>query len=75
MHSSSLSWRYIKENLNIKATIHKTEGLLKWPIFYLRHLKYCHATWKTYVYKINQVELDGISANMAAKVQTVKSHI
>ena len=40
MHSSLLSWRerFLK-NLRIKVVMRKTEGLVKWKIFYLIHIK------------------------------------
>ena len=45
MHSSLLSWRgsFLK-NLNIKAVIYKTEGLVNFKIVYFRHIKIlsCH---------------------------------
>ena len=50
----------------------KTEGLVKCPIIYLRHIKYCYATWKAYVDKTHKFVLDGISENMDALVQTDK---
>ena len=50
MYLSLLSWceRNLK-NLKIKAVIHKTEGLVKWPILYLRQIKYFHITCEAYV--------------------------
>ena len=40
MHSSSLSWRdRYPKNSNIKVVTRKTEGLVKYPINYLRHIK------------------------------------
>ena len=44
-HSSLLSWRKrFWKHTYIKSAMHKTEGLLKWPIVYLRHIKIlsCH---------------------------------
>ena len=50
IHSSLLSWRdrYYK-NSNIKAKILKTEGLGKKKITYMKHIKYSHATWASYL--------------------------
>ena len=46
MQSSLLSWRehYLK-NLKITFVTRKTEGLMKLPTVYLRHIKIRHATW------------------------------
>ena len=46
--------------------MHKTEGLVKWPIVYLIHIKIL------YVEKINLVVICGTSDNMATWVQTDK---
>ena len=34
---------------NIKFKIHKTEGLMKWLIAYLRHIKLYDAAWASYL--------------------------
>ena len=50
MHSSLLSWRdrYLK-NSKIKSKILKTEGLVKTHTTYMKHIKYCDATWASYL--------------------------
>ena len=46
IHSSLLSWRErLLINLNIKVIRCKTDGLVKWPIFYSIHINLCHSTW------------------------------
>ena len=50
IHSSLLYWRdrYLK-NSKIKAKMCKTEGLVKNHITYMKHIKYIHAAWSSYL--------------------------
>ena len=50
IHPSLLSWhdRYFK-NLNDISQNSQTEGLAKWLIAYLRHIKLCNGAWAPYI--------------------------
>ena len=49
-NSGIVIWR----NPKIKVKMHKPESLVKWAIYYLRHIKLCHATRASYLPNIIQ---------------------
>ena len=50
IYSSLLSWRdWYSKKSNIKAKIIKTESQTKTKIAYMKHIKYIHATWASYL--------------------------